>query len=276
MVRSRPFAVAALALVCLFSGLLQAFQTTFYVVDRVIDGDTVALREIGTVRLIGVDAPEPADQRPDQKAQGLAAKEFLKRLLANQMVRVEQEPGKKDKYGRTLAYLYLGDGTHVNAEIIKQGFGHAYTAVPFAQLNSFRLFEREARDAGKGLWAGAAQTSRSVQAPLVAPIAPRAVTRAVASTDTVYVTKTGAKYHRAGCRHLARSQIAMSLSDAATRYSACSVCRPPTSAGSAISTAPRSVAPPPAPTSGRCAATTRKGTQCSRRAQSGRAYCWQH
>jgi len=29
-------------------------------------------------------------------------------------------------------------------------------------------------------------------------------------------------------------------------------------------------------TSSRCAATTKKGTQCSRRAQPGRAYCYQH
>lgn len=45
--------------------------------------------------------------------------------------------------------------------------------------------------------------------------------------QTVYVTKTGAKYHRAGCQYLARSSIPMKLKDAAARYSPCSVCRPP-------------------------------------------------
>lgn len=45
---------------------------------------------------------------------------------------------------------------------------------------------------------------------------------------TVYVTKTGSKYHRAGCRYLRQSQIAISLSDAkAESYTACSVCNPP-------------------------------------------------
>lgn len=44
---------------------------------------------------------------------------------------------------------------------------------------------------------------------------------------TVYVTRTGAKYHRAGCRYLSRSMIPVSLSDAKLSYSACSVCRPP-------------------------------------------------
>lgn len=43
----------------------------------------------------------------------------------------------------------------------------------------------------------------------------------------VYVTRTGAKYHRAGCRYLARSMIPMPLKEAAARYGPCSVCRPP-------------------------------------------------
>ena len=44
---------------------------------------------------------------------------------------------------------------------------------------------------------------------------------------TVYVTRTGKKYHRDGCRFLSRSKIPMSLKEAAARYGPCSVCRPP-------------------------------------------------
>jgi hypothetical protein len=47
-------------------------------------------------------------------------------------------------------------------------------------------------------------------------------------TITVYVTRTGAKYHRAGCRYLSRSKIAMSLAEAVKRFTPCSICRPPT------------------------------------------------
>lgn len=46
-------------------------------------------------------------------------------------------------------------------------------------------------------------------------------------TVTVYVTKTGAKYHRDGCRYLSRSKIAMSLKEAVKRFEPCKVCRPP-------------------------------------------------
>ena len=46
-------------------------------------------------------------------------------------------------------------------------------------------------------------------------------------TITVYVTRTGQKYHRDGCRYLSRSKIPMSLKAAAARYEPCRVCKPP-------------------------------------------------
>lgn len=45
---------------------------------------------------------------------------------------------------------------------------------------------------------------------------------------TVYVTKTGGKYHRENCRYLSKSKIPMSLKDAAKKYEPCKVCKPPT------------------------------------------------
>jgi micrococcal nuclease len=46
--------------------------------------------------------------------------------------------------------------------------------------------------------------------------------------QTVYITKTGKKYHRAICRYLSRSKIPTTLKDAkANGYTACSVCNPP-------------------------------------------------
>lgn len=44
---------------------------------------------------------------------------------------------------------------------------------------------------------------------------------------TVYITKTGEKYHRDGCRYLSQSKIPISKSDAISQgYDACSVCNP--------------------------------------------------
>lgn len=42
---------------------------------------------------------------------------------------------------------------------------------------------------------------------------------------TVYITKTGSKYHSSGCRHLSKSKIPINRNDAISRgYSACKVC----------------------------------------------------
>ena len=60
--------------------------------------------------------------------------------------------GHKDKYRRTLAYVFLEDGTFLNAEIIKRGYGFAYTRFPFKYLDEFRRLERGAREQRRGLW----------------------------------------------------------------------------------------------------------------------------
>jgi hypothetical protein len=47
-------------------------------------------------------------------------------------------------------------------------------------------------------------------------------------TQTVYITRSGKKYHSDGCRYLAGSKIAISLKDAKAKgYTACKVCHPP-------------------------------------------------
>jgi micrococcal nuclease len=210
-------------------------------VTRVVDGDTIVVAGVGTVRLIGVDTPETVDPRTPVQFFGKEASEFTRRLAAGKEVRLEFDIQRTDKYRRTLAYAYLPDGTFLNAEIIKQGFGHAYTQYPFRYLDQFRRFEREAQAAKRGLW-GTGQTD---------PVPP-ASHDGTAKTDTVYVTKTGQKYHRAGCRSLAHSQIPMTLAEAAARYGACGICKPPTpsapAAPSGVASAPATVGQPGSPT----------------------------
>jgi len=73
-------------------------------------------------------------------------------MVEGKKVKLEYDWQRKDRYGRTLAYVYLEDGTHLNAEIIKQGYGFVYTKYPFKYLEEFRKYERKAREEGKGLW----------------------------------------------------------------------------------------------------------------------------
>ena len=120
---------------------------------RVIDGDTILLDGDERVRLIGVDTPEL--HRPNTPVQYYAreASAFTRRLVEHRKVHLEYDHDRRDKYGRTLAFVYLGDGTFVNLEIVRQGYGFAYTRLPFRYLDEFRAAERAAREAGAGLWA---------------------------------------------------------------------------------------------------------------------------
>jgi micrococcal nuclease len=123
-----------------------------YKVKRIIDGDTLLLINGERVRLTGVDTPET--KHPQKRVQyfGKEAYLFTKRMMGERVVRFEFERQKRDKYGRLLAYAYLSDGTFLNAEIIRQGYGFAYTRFPFKYIEEFRRYEREARERRKGLW----------------------------------------------------------------------------------------------------------------------------
>ena len=70
----------------------------------------------------------------------------------------------------------------------------------------------------------------SLLCPVALPVAaqPAPVAQRDQQTQTVYITRTGKRYHREGCRYLASSKIPISLKDAKARgYTPCKVCRPP-------------------------------------------------
>ena len=121
-------------------------------VTRVIDGDTIVLDGYERVRLIGVDTPETVHPTKPVERFGKEASAFTRRMVEGKKVRLEYDQDTKDRYGRTLAYVYLEDDTFLNAEIIKQGYGFAYTKYPFKYMEEFREYQREAREEGRGLW----------------------------------------------------------------------------------------------------------------------------
>ena len=120
---------------------------------RVVDGDTIILSNNERVRLIGVDTPETKHPQKPVEYFGKEATAFTNRMVGGKVVKLRYDQQRRDKYGRLLAYVYLVDGTFLNAEIIKQGYGYAYTKFPFKYMEEFRQYEKEAREAKRGLWA---------------------------------------------------------------------------------------------------------------------------
>ena len=126
-------------------------------VQRVVDGDTLLLGTGERVRLIGVDTPETKHPNKPVEHFGREAAAFTKRLAEGKPVKLEYDQANahlqhKDRYDRTLAYVFLDDGTLLNSEIIRQGYGFAYTQFPFSRMEEFRRLEREAREQKRGLW----------------------------------------------------------------------------------------------------------------------------
>lgn len=96
-------------------------------VTRVIDGDTVIISTGDHVRLIGIDTPEIDYKSGKTEAGAIAARDALQAMIAGQQqVLLVFDQQRVDQYGRTLAHLFLADGTNVQARLLALGL-----AVPF-------------------------------------------------------------------------------------------------------------------------------------------------
>jgi len=140
-----------------YSSVKNKYQQYFQV-KKVADGDTFWIDDGSPkglkIRLIGVDAPESRNSFRKKKAPfGKEATKYMKNLIDGKKVRLEYDVGRTDRYGRTLAYVWLEDGTFVNAQILKDGYATVMTVPPNVKYASaFLKLERAARRHRRGLW----------------------------------------------------------------------------------------------------------------------------
>lgn len=119
----------------------------------VVDGDTIKVSDLGTLRLIGIDTPETKDPRKPVQCFGKEASQYATDNLKGKKVYLEFDPANRiDKYNRTLAYVYREDGYYYNLEAVKNGYAFAYTKYPNPRLEEFVAGQKEARERAKGLW----------------------------------------------------------------------------------------------------------------------------
>lgn len=129
-----------------------------YGIVRVVDGDTVVVDIDGAntkVRLLGIDTPESVHPNKKRNTQeGKQASDWAKKLLAGKNVYLEYDVGKTDRYGRTLAYVYLDDQkTMVNRLLLQNGLAQIMTIQPNSRYaNEFHRLQVAARQEGKGFW----------------------------------------------------------------------------------------------------------------------------
>ncbi len=233
------------------------------VVTKHIDGDTVYVKlEDGTetkVRFIGVNTPESTTK---QEQYGEEASNYTKSQLLGKTVYLEKDTSDTDQDGRLLRYVWLDQPKEINENEIRtkmfnsilalNGYAEQSTYQPDVKYaDYFKKFSAEARQNSRGLWAinpngttkgdgiAAPDTSSSSSSTsnagsssnnssaAVQQAPAQQTTQSNNQTATVYITRTGKKYHAAGCRYLSKSQIPISLDEAKKSYEPCSVCNPP-------------------------------------------------
>jgi micrococcal nuclease len=193
----------------------QTFKAT---VISVTDGDTIKVRignEIQTVRIIGYDSPEPTQPFGDK------ASLYLKTLLEGREVILESDVQATDKYGRRLYHVWLPQ-VLVGELLLLSGLGQIMTIPPNVRhLDYYQRVQTQARSIGLGIWAVPFPTGKATQERATQGRATQE------GSDIVYITRTGSKFHRAGCQYLRYSAIPITRSEAIARvYAPCKVCRP--------------------------------------------------
>ena len=124
-------------------------------VTKVTDGDTIHVMYLGRderVRFIGIDTPEVPWFGGKAECYGVQAGLYARSRLVGKSVRLVFDVQRRDRYGRLLAYVYLGDEL-VNLTLVQLGYARSDPVPPdTAMARRFAAAEEGAREARRGLW----------------------------------------------------------------------------------------------------------------------------
>lgn len=121
-----------------------AYAKTNHQVVAVVDGDTIKVLNQGKtekIRLAYIDAPEMGQPF------GKNAKQALSDYIFDQAVNVKRYG--KDRYGRTLAVIYLNQ-ENINLKMVEEGFAWVYTRYTDDQI--YFDAQQIAETNQRGLW----------------------------------------------------------------------------------------------------------------------------
>lgn len=131
-------------------------KETLTTVTRVVDGDTMQVSLNGakeTIRLLLVDTPETVHPEKSVQPFGPEASQFAKNMLTGKEVRLEMDVSERDKYGRLLCYLWIGDRMF-NEMLLEKGLARvAYIYPPNVKyVDQFQEIQKKAQQNGLGIW----------------------------------------------------------------------------------------------------------------------------
>ena len=142
-----------LAFAAIIASAAASEAQTWHTVRWVNDGDTVVLTTGQRVRYIGLNAPEI--DHADQKAQphGYRSRSFNRDLVMSKQIRLEYDAERYDRYGRLLAYVFIEDGSFLNARLLREGMAfYLYHPTNVKYDQCLLKAQQEAMELKKGLW----------------------------------------------------------------------------------------------------------------------------
>jgi micrococcal nuclease len=124
--------------------LITVLAITYYYtrpqkVVQVLEGNQLVLNNGDIICLIGVD--------PDNQAW-----HYLRELVEGQTVKLYFDQKRTHSNGDKPAYVYLADGTFVNAEVIKEGYARVDRTSPFELSGEFMQHQLTAQKEKRGIW----------------------------------------------------------------------------------------------------------------------------
>jgi endonuclease YncB( thermonuclease family) len=130
-------------------------------VARILNGKSFVLASGDEVRLASIEAPNTQEQAEGQHAArpgeplGDEAKAALAALLAGHTVRIDTNPGTRDRHNRLLGQVYDEKGTWIQGEMLKRGWAMVYSFSDDKHeiIEKMLGLEREAQAAKRGIWA---------------------------------------------------------------------------------------------------------------------------
>ena len=120
-------------------------KPSFFVAKEVMDGDSIVLDDGTDVRLLGINAPEKG--YPFEKE----SQNRLSMLILGKEIRLESDFEDKDRFGRLLRYVFVGD-TFVNVQLVKEGLATVYMESGLKYENNLNNAEYNAKLNGLGIW----------------------------------------------------------------------------------------------------------------------------
>lgn len=186
----------------------------------VSDGDTITVMHHDKgerIRLYGIDCPEK------KQPFGKRAKQFTSNMVFGKIVEVS--PGTTDRYGRTIAWVYV-NGNCLNEELLKAGLAWHYKR--YSSEKRLADLESEAKQGKVGSWSHPK------------PIAPwdfrrgKKTVTGQTQTDRKSLTYHGnvksKKFHRPSCRYYNCGNCTATFNSRGEAiqagYVPCKICRP--------------------------------------------------